>query len=168
MLVLSAPAQKSAEMPTAAKQALTKMEATVIQAKKKAIADLTLIMNAETRAGRLDSAVTINAKIKELTVDTEGERAEGKKGADFLPGVWRMQNGVRVSIEKNNTFSAAGGNFKWSGTWHVDNGQLVVDSTVFVDTYELPAKKEARNGKSAWIIRGKNNKGELVSMEKQD
>ena len=46
-LVLSVNAQKAAEMPTAAKQALSRMEATVIQAQKKAIAELTAVMNSE-------------------------------------------------------------------------------------------------------------------------
>ena len=167
-LVLSVNAQKAAEMPTAAKQALSRMEATVIQAQKKAIAELTAVMNSETRAGKLDSALTISAKIKELTADLEGEKAESKKGTEILSGTWRMQNGVLVAMEKNYKFSAAGGNFKWSGSWRVDNGKLIVDSTAFFDTYDLPAKRETREGKSVWMLRGKNSKGEAVSMEKQE
>ena len=167
-LVLSANAQKAAELPAAAKQAVARMESAVTQAKKKAIAELTSVMNAETRAGKLDSAVVVSAKIKELTVDLEGEKAEGKKGADFLQGAWRMHNGVLVTIDKSNSFSASGGNFKWSGSWRVENGKLIVDSAAFADTYELPAKRETRDGRACWVLRGKNSKGETVSMEKQD
>ena len=165
-LVLSANAQKASELPAAAKQAVTRMEATVLQAKKKAITELTTVMNSETRAGKLDSAVAINAKIKELSAELEGEKAEGKKGTDFLSGAWHMQNGVLVTIEKNSTFSASGGNFKWSGSWRIDGGKLIVDSAAFVDTYELPPKKETRDGRPVWMLRGKNSKGEAVYMAK--
>ena len=165
-LALSSNAQKVSELPAAAKQAVARMEATVIQAKKKAITELTAVMNSETHAGKLDSAVAINAKIKELSAELEGEKAETKKGIELLAGAWHMQNGVLVTIEKNSTFSASGGNFKWSGSWRVDSGKLIVDSAAFVDTYELPPKKEMRDGRSVWMLRGKNSKGEVVSMAK--
>ena len=167
-LVLGVNAQKAVEMPTAAKQVVAKMEVSVIQAKRKAVTELTSVMNSETHAGRLDSAVAINAKIKELTAEIEGEKAEGKRGADFFPGTWRMQNGTLFTVEKGNKFSAAVGNFKWSGSWHVDSGKMIVDSSAFVDTYDLPAKRETRDGKSVWMLRGKNSKGEPVSLEKQE
>ena len=110
-LALSSNAQKVSELPAAAKQAVARMEATVIQAKKKAITELTAVMNSETHAGKLDSAVAINAKIKELSAELEGEKAETKKGIELLAGAWHMQNGVLVTIEKNSTFSASGGKF---------------------------------------------------------
>jgi len=72
------------------------------------------------------------------------------------------------TLEKGNTFAASGGNFKWQGKWRVEDGRLIVDSAVFVDTYDLPAQKEARDGKAVWTLKGKNSKGEPVAMDKQD
>lgn len=167
-LALSAYAQKTAEMPAAAKQAVAKMEAAVAQAKKKAVADLTSVMNLESRNGRVESAAAVNAKIAELVAELGGNTAESKRGTDFLPGVWRMQNSILFTIEKGNRFSAAGGNFKWSGTWRVDANKLIVDSTAFVDSYDLPPRKESREGKDVLTLRGKNSKGEVISLEKQE
>jgi hypothetical protein len=60
------------------------------------------------------------------------------------------------------------GNFNWKGEWRVENTKLIVDSTIFVDTYELPATKETREGRPVWRVKGKNSKGEQVQMDKMD
>jgi len=163
-------AEKSAEMPAAARQAITRMESSVLQAKKKAVSELTAVLNSETRAGRLESAVSVSAKIKELSAEVavlEGGTTS-KKGEDFIAGVWRGHNGVMFTLEKGNTFAASGGNFKWQGKWRVEDGKLIVDSALFLDSYDLPATKEARDGKAVWTLKGKNSKGEPVAMDKQD
>ena len=162
-------AQKEAELPTAAKQSLARMEVSVLQAKKKAVAELTSVMSAETRAGHLEVATKINDAIKALTAETDqSAQPLSKKTGDSLPGVWRMHNTVVLTLDKNNTFSAAGGNFKWTGKWHTDNGKLIVDSTTFADTYDLPPQKENRNGKTVWSLKGKNSKNEPIFMEKEE
>lgn len=163
-------AQKNVALPTAAKQAVTKLEAAVLQAKKRAVAELTSAMNAESRAGRLDAALAVKAKIAELGAEIDalesGPAAGG--GEDLVPGVWRMQNGVVFTFDSNKTFSASGGNFKWQGKWRIEDGQLLVDSALFVDTYGLPAKKEVAGDQAAWTFRGKNSKGEAISLRKQE
>lgn len=167
-LALGASALDGAEMPAAAKQAVAKMEAAVAQAKKKAVAELTSVMSLESRMGRVESAAAINEKIAELAAELGGNAGESKRGTDFLPGVWRMQSGILFTMEKGNRFSAAGGNFKWSGSWRVENNKLLVDSTAFVDTYDLPPRKEAREGRDVLTLRGKNSKGEAIYFEKQE
>lgn len=163
-------AEKNADLPTAAKQAVAKMDAAVLQAKKRAVAELTSAMNTESRAGRLDSAVAVSARIK--AINTEIDALENKpasgSGEDIVPGAWRMQNGVLYTFEKNKTFSASGGNFKWQGKWRVEDGKLLVDSTLFVDTYNLPAQKEVFGDQAVWTFKGKNSKGEAVSLHKQE
>jgi hypothetical protein len=163
-------AEKMAELPTAARQAVAKMEAAVIAAKKKAVAELTSVAGTETRAGRLDSALAVNAKVKELNEEilVLENKPSSKKGEEFMAGTWRMQNGVTVVMNKDNTFAAGAGNFNWKGTWRVENAKLVVDSTLFVDTYDLPATKETRDGRPVWRVKGKNHKGEPVYMDKME
>jgi hypothetical protein len=163
-------AEKGADLPMAAKQAVAKMETAVILAKKKAVSELSSVATSETRAGKLESAVAVTAKIKELNEELAvlENKPSSKKGEEFIAGTWRMQNGVTVVLNKDNTFSAGAGNFNWKGAWRVEAGKLIVDSTIFVDTYDLPATKETRDGRSAWLIKGKNSKGEAVSMYKQE
>ena len=170
ILVGSAWGQKAADMPTAAKQSLAKMEASVVQAKKKAVSELTAIASLETRAGRLGSAAAVNAQIKELNaeIEVDSDRSESKRGSDFIPGVWHLHTGGQYVLEKNNTFSASAGNFKWSGKWNVDNGKLTVDSTLFADIYDLPPHKEARDGKVFWVLKGKNGKGDSLVFSKEE
>lgn len=169
-LVGMACAEKEAELPTAAKQALTRLDATVLQARKKAVAELTSIMNSETRAGRLDVAMRINDTVKALTAEMDQAAAlpSAKKASSSLPGKWRMHNTVLVTLEKDNTFSASGGNFKWAGKWRTDNSKLIVDSTIFVDTYDLPPQRETRDGRTVWTLKGKNSKNEPISMSKEE
>ena len=169
LLSNGAHAQDKGSLPTSAKQALAKMESTMIQAHKKALSELTAVMGTETRAGRLESAVAVEAKIKELTADLDVlENRPSGKGTDFLTGKWLMNSGVSFAFEKDKTFAAEGGNFKWSGTWRVDDGKLLVNSTVFTDTYDLPPQKETRGGKSVWTLKGKNSNGEAIYLDKQD
>jgi len=169
-LVGIASAEKEAELPTVAKQTLARMEATVAQAKKKAIAELTSVMSTETRAGHLEVATKINDTIKALTaeLDQAAGQALSKKSGDSLPGKWRMHNTVLLTLDSNYTFSAAGGNFKWTGKWHTENGKLIVDNTFSVDTFDLPPQKETRNGKAVWSLKGKNSKNEPIYMEKEE
>ena len=160
--------QNLADLPYSARQALDKMEAAVLAAKKKAVADLTAIKGAETRSGKLLSAAQLDAKIQELNAEIavlEGKPLDGK-GTDFLPGTWRMGNGVLFVFEKDGTFAAEGGNFKWEGTWRVDGRKLLVDSKMFVDTYTLPPARDARGGKSGWSLKGANSKGEPVYLDR--
>ena len=168
LLVGVASAQKEAELPTAAKQSLARMEASVLQAKKKAIGELTSAMNSETRAGHLDVAMKISETIKALTVETEQAALQplSKKTGDALPGKWRRHDSAVMTLENNNTFSAAIANFKWSGKWRTDNGKLILDSTIFVDTYDLPPQKDTRDGKTVWSLKGKSSKNEPLYMEK--
>ena len=146
------------------------MDATVIQAKKKAVSELTAVMNTETRAGRVESAFAVNAKIKELNEEIQmlSEESGSKKGADVIVGKWRMHNGVQFVFERNNSFSASGGNFKWDGKWRKDGNKLIVDSTVVVDTYDLPPQKEVKGARSVWSLKGRNSKGEPIFMERDE
>jgi hypothetical protein len=161
---------KEADLPTAAKQSLVRMDAMVLQARKKAVAELTSIMSTETRAGRLDVAMRVNDTVKAIAAEIAEASSlpSSKKASSSLPGKWRMHNTVLLTLESDNTFSAAGGNFKWAGTWRTENGKLVVDSTVFVDTYDLPPQRETRDGKTVWTLKGKNSKNEPVSMAKEE
>ncbi len=170
LLVGFAGAQKEAELPTAAKQSLVRMEASVLQAKKKAIGELTSVMNSETRAGHLEVATKINDTIKALTAETEQAALQplSKKSGDPIPGKWRRHDSAVLTLENNNTFTAAVANFKWSGKWRTENGKLIVDSTIFVDTYDMPPQKETRNGKVVWSLKGKNGKNEPLYMEKEE
>ncbi len=170
LVLLPAFADNNADLPTAAKQLLAKMEAAVIQAKKRAVSELTSVANTESRAGKAESAKAVNAKIKELNEELLllENKPTSKKGEEFLAGTWLTHNGVKVVLEKDNTFSAAIGNFNWKGTWRTEKNALVVDANLYVDTYELPAKKETRDGRPVWRIRGKNSKGEAIYMDKQD
>ncbi len=164
----AAPAQDPADLPLAARQALTKLETTVIQAKKKAVADLTAVLNTETRAGRLKSANAVDQRLKTLAAEIEvleNPQSAGS-GTDFLPGKWRAGSGALFTFEKGRTFAAEAGNFKWAGTWRVENGKLLVDSTLFTDTYDLPPKREARDGRTALSLKGKNHKGEPAYLDK--
>lgn len=159
--------QNPPDLPYSAKQVLDKMEAAVLAAKKKAIADLTAIKASETRSGKLLSATQLDAKIQDLSAEIEvleGRPSDGK-GTDFLPGKWRMGNGVLFVFEKDGAFAAEGGNFKWQGTWRVDGRKLLVDSKMFVDTYALPPTRDARGGKSGWSLKGVNSKGEPVYLD---
>ena len=160
--------QELSDFPYPARQALDKMEAAVILAKKRAVADLTAVMASETRSGKMKAAALLDTKIKELSAEIDALENKGApgKGTDFLPGKWRMGNGVIFLFDKANTFSAAGGNFKWSGTWKVDGRKLLVNSAVFVDAYDLPPQKSARGGQSAWSLKGTNSKGEPVYLDK--
>lgn len=166
----SSAAEKAAELPTAARQAVAKMEAAVVAAKKKAVAELSSVAGTETRAGKLDSALAVNAKIKELNEEilVLENKPSSKKGEEFIAGAWRMHNGVTVTLNKDNTFSAGAGNFNWKGQWRVENAKLIVDSSLFVDTYELPAAKETREGRAVWRVKGKNSKGEPIFMDKME
>ena len=170
LLVGMANAQREAELPTAAKQSLARMDATVAQARKKAIAELTSIMNLETRAGHLDVAMRVNDTVKAVASEIEAASSlpSSKKASSALSGKWRMHNTVLLTLENDNTFSAAGGNFKWAGKWRTENNKLIVDSTVFVDTYDLPPQRETRDGKTVWTLKGKNSKNEAVSMAKEE
>ena len=161
-------AQKEAELPTAAKQSLSRMEASVLQAKKKAIGELTSVMNSETRAGHLEVATKINETIKALIAETEQAALQplSKKTGDSIAGKWRRHDSAVLTLENNNTFSAAVANFKWSGKWRTENGKLIVDSTIFVDTYDLPPQKDTRDGKTVWSLKGKSSKNEPLYMEK--
>lgn len=163
-------AEPKAELPASARQALERLEGTIVQAKKRAVSELTAAMNSETRAGRTEAAMAIGEKIQELNADVAAllQKPEGKRGQPVLAGTWRMHNGVLFALDKNNTFAASGGNFKWSGKWTVSDGKLVVDSAQFVDTYDLPPQREKRNGKAVWSLKGRNSKGEPIFMERED
>ncbi len=167
-LVGIASAQKEAELPTAAKQSLARMEASVLQAKKKAIGELTSVMSSETRSGHLEVATKINETIKALAAETEHSALQSlsKKSGDAIPGKWRRHDSAVLTLENNNTFSAVVANFKWSGKWRTENGKLLVDSTIFIDTYDLPPQKDTRDGKTVWSLKGKNSKNEPLYMEK--
>lgn len=162
--------EKEAALPTAAKQSLNRMDAAVVQAKKKAVAELTAVMNQEVRAGHTEVATAIGEKIKEISADVDAlqQSPDAKKGQPSLTGTWRAHNTVQFVLEKNNTFSASGGNFKWTGKWTTSDNKLIVDSTQFVDTYDLPPQKEKKNGRDIWSLKGKNNKGEPIFMEKEE
>ena len=162
-------AQNRTSLPTSARQALAKMETTVVMAHKKALSELTAIMGSEKRAGRQDSVSAIEAKIKELSAELDVlENRPSGNGTDFLPGKWLMNNVVAFTFEKDKTFAAEGGNFKWSGSWREDDGKLLVNSAIFTDTYELPPQKESRAGKVVWTLKGTNSKGEAVFLDKKD
>lgn len=169
-LVGMACAEKEAGLPSAAKQSLARMDAAVVQARKKAVTELIAIMNSETRAGHLDVAMRINDTVKDLTAEIEQAAAmpTAKKSSSALPGKWRMQNTVLVTLESDNTFSAGVGTLKWSGKWRTEKDKLIVDSMIAVDTYDLPPQSATRNGKTVWTLKGKNNKNEPISMEKEE
>jgi hypothetical protein len=54
------------------------------------------------------------------------------------------------------------------GTRGIGVRSTKVDSTIFVDTYDLPPQRETRDGKTVWTLKGENSKNEPVSMAKEE
>ena len=163
------------ELSLSAQNSIKKMERAIEAAKKTAVTELTDLMKNEMKAGKIDSAVTLDKIIKSIDTPTPSIIQEGSQHSEYIDdilGSWEMEGGrARLTFNKDGSCTVRSIRvIDGLSTWEVSSKKLIVTNkkTNVTETYDLPPKKINFKGRTVVVIEGKSSDGSKLRLFRRD